>query len=249
MIIIKTKKEIDIMKEGGMILSRILKELSQKVKPGIYTQELEEEAVRLIKKERAECNFKGYNGYPNCLCVSVNDEIVHCRPSKVLLKDGDIVSLDLGILWKGFHHDMAITVPVGFVSEEAKKLIDVTREALIIGIKKVKVGLDFEELGYAIQKYVEKNGFNVVRELCGHGIGRDLHEEPQVFNYRVKGYNLRMEEGMVFCIEPMVTTGDWRIKKKDDYCYVTRDGSLSAHFEAMVAVSKQGAVLLTPLLT
>ena len=179
-------------------------------------------------------------------------------PTDRKLAEGDIVSLDLGILYKGFHTDMAITVPVGKVTEEAKKLIEATKEALRIGIKEIKIGNRFGDISRAIQKYVEGQGFGVVRELCGHGIGRELHEEPEILNAvsmektlvdEVKftdDANIEIKQGMVFCVEPMVTAGDWHIKKgKDGFCFETKDGSLSAHFEHTIAITKDGVIVLT----
>jgi len=258
MVSIKTEQEIGIMAEGGKILAEIMKELKKKVKPGIKTKELERAAEALVFNCGARCSFKGFQGYPACLCVSINQEIVHALPTDRKLAEGDIVSLDLGILYKGFHTDMAITVPVGKVTEEAKKLIEATKEALRIGIKEIKIGNRFGDISRAIQKYVEGQGFGVVRELCGHGIGRELHEEPEILNAvsmektlvdEVKftdDANIEIKQGMVFCVEPMVTAGDWHIKKgKDGFCFETKDGSLSAHFEHTIAITKDGVIVLT----
>lgn len=233
------------MAEGGRILAGIMKELASKVRPGITTKELENFAEALILKVGAKSNFRGYQDFPSCLCVSVNDEIVHCVPSEKVLKEGDIVSLDLGILWKDFHTDMAITLPVGKVSFEAQRLIKVTKKALKIGIKKARIGNTFGDIGNTIQRYVESQGFDIVRELCGHGIGRELHEEPKILNYGKRKTGPEIKEGMVFCIEPMVTAGHWKLKKIDEHCFATQDGSLSCHFEHMVAVTKKGPQVLT----
>ena len=233
------------MAEGGKILSGIMKELASKVRPGINTKELEKIAEELISKSGGKCNFRGYQGFPSCLCASVNEEIVHCAPSDKVLKEGDIITLDLGILWKGFHTDMAQTLPVGKISPEAQRIIRVTKKALKRGIKKAKVGNTFGDIGNTIQRYVEGQGFNVVRELCGHGIGRELHEDPKVLNYGKRRTGPELAEGMVFCIEPMITAGHWKLKKTDEHCFATEDGSLSAHFEAMVAITKQGPKVLT----
>jgi len=184
--------------------------------------------------------------YPACLCTSVNEEIVHAIPSDRVLKNGDILKLDLGILYKGFNTDMAVTVPVGKISFEAQRLIRVTKKALKMGIKKARIGNTFGDIGNTIQRYVESQGFNVVRELCGHGIGRELHEDPQILNYGKRHTGPEIKEGMVFCLEPMVAMGDWRIKKgKDSYSYETKDGFLSAHFEHMMAVTKNSCQILT----
>lgn len=243
---IKTKKEISLMKEGGEILVKIMNELKKEVKPGIQTRDLEELARELIKKNRAEPSFLNFEGYPAVLCTSINEEIVHVVPSKRVIKEGDILSLDLGIFYKGFHTDMAITLPVGEVSDEARRLIRVTRKALKLAIKKAKTGNTLGDIGNTIQRYVEGRGFNVVRELCGHGIGRKLHEPPQVLNFGKRRKGEKLKEGMVICIEPMVTIGDWHIKKtKDGFGFKTKDNSLSCHFEATIAITKKGPIVLT----
>jgi methionyl aminopeptidase len=256
MISIKTPKEIEIMGEGGKILAKIMKELEKNVRPGISTKELDRLAESLILKSGGKCSFKGYKDsggysaipYPACLCTSINEEIVHAVPSERILKEGDIISLDLGIFYKGFHTDMAITVPVGEVSFEAKRLIRVTKKALKLAIKKVKPGNTFGDISNTIQRYVESQGFNVIRDLCGHGIGKELHEDPQILNYGKRHSGEKLKEGMVFCIEPMVSIGDWHIKrKKDGFGYETFDGSLSAHFEHTVAVTIDGYRILTSL--
>jgi methionyl aminopeptidase len=242
------------MAEGGRILAKIMKELKKRVRPGIKTMELEKLAESLILKAGGKCSFKGYKSkdgesirpYPFCLCTSVNEEIVHVPPSNRVLKEGDILKLDLGIFYKGFHTDMAITVPVGKVSFEAQRLIRVTKKALKLAIKKVRPGNTFGDIGNTIQRYVESQGFNVVRELCGHGIGRELHEEPKILNYGKRKTGEKIKEGMVFCIEPMVTAGDWHLKRtKDGFGYQTVDGSLTAHFEHTIAVTKNGCRVLT----
>jgi len=242
------------MAEGGKVLAKIIKELEKKVKPGITTKELERLAESLVLKSGGKCSFKGYlskNGetvrpYPACLCTSVNEEIVHAVPSERILKEGDIISLDSGIFYKGFHTDMAITVGVGKISPEIQRLIRVTKKALKMGIKKVKIGNTFGDIGNTIQRYVESQGFNVVRELCGHGIGRELHEDPKILNYGKRRTGEEIKEGMVFCIEPMVTVGDWHIKRsKNGYGYETIDNSLSAHFEHTIAITKEGPQILT----
>jgi len=254
MITIKTPEEIEIMAEGGKILAKIIKELEEKAKPGITTKELDRLAESLILKSGGKCSFKGYKStdgetvrpYPFCLCTSINEEIVHCIPSDRILKEGDIISLDLGIFYRGFHTDMAITVPVGKISPEAQRLIRITKKALKRGIKKAKMGNTFGDIGNTIQRHVEEQGFNVVRELCGHGIGKELHEDPKILNYGKRHTGEEIKEDMVFCLEPMVTMGDWHMKKsKDTYGYETTDGSLCAHFEHTIAVTKDGAKILT----
>lgn len=246
MISIKTKEEIEIMAEGGKILAEIMRELGKRVKPGIKTLELDGLAEGLVLKSGGKCSFKGYDGFPNCLCISINEEIVHGIPSERALKEGDIIKLDLGFFYKGFHADMALTLPVGKVSFEAQRLIRVTKKVLKLAIKKARPGNTLGDVGNTIQRYVESQGFNVVRELCGHGIGSALHEEPQILNYGKRERGEEIKEGMVFCLEPMVAAGDWKIKKsKDNYGYQTADNSLSAHFEHTVAITKKGAKILT----
>lgn len=243
---LKKPREISLMKEGGKILSEIIKELKNKVKPGIKTKELEEIARELIKKNKVKPSFLNFEGYPAVLCTSINEEIVHAIPSERILKEGDILSLDLGIFYKGFHTDMAVTLPVGEISDEARRLIRITKKALKLAIKKSRVGNTLGDIGNTIQRYVEGRGFNVVRELCGHGIGRELHEPPQVLNFGKRNKGEKIKEGMVICIEPMVTMGDWHIKKtKDGFGFQTKDGSLSCHFESTVAITKNGPIILT----
>ena len=246
MISIKSEEEIKIMAEGGKILAKIMKELERKVKSGVTTEELDKVSEDLVLRYGGKCSFKGHERFPACLCTSINEEIVHAVPSVRRLKEGDIFSLDFGIQWKGFHTDMAVTLPVGKVQPEISRLIRVTKKSLEVGIKEIKPGNYIGNLGYAIQKYVESQGFNVVRELCGHGIGKKLHEEPEILNYGKKRTGPEIKQGMVLCLEPMVTVGDWRIKKsKDGHAYRTADGSLSAHFEHTIAVTKNGYQILT----
>lgn len=254
MIKIKTPQEIEIMREGGKILAEILNKLSEAVKPEITTNELEELTHELVSSYGVKPSFLGYDGYPAALCTSVNDEIVHGVPSDRILKDGDVLKLDMGVLHKGFHTDSAVTVIAGNGDDVKTKLLNVTREALKIGISKAKVGNTLGDIGSAIQKYVEGNGFNVVRDLVGHGIGKELHEPPQVPNYIQSGdinklarhELVELVEGMVIAIEPMVVTGDWRIKNsKDGFGFVTKDGGLAAHFEHTVAITKEGPLVLT----
>ena len=246
MISIKSEKEIQIMREGGKILARIMKELEKLVKPGITTSYLNKVAENLVFKYGAKPSFKNYEGFPFTLCASINEELVHCFPSERKLKEGDIISLDLGILFKGFHTDMAITVPVGKVSPEAQRLVRITKKSLKRGIKKVRPGNTFGDIGNTIQRYVEGQGYGVVRDLCGHGIGEKIHEDPQIPNYGKRRSGPEIKEGMVFCIEPMITIGDYQIKKaKDGYGIQTKDGSLCAHFEDTMAVTKNGCQILT----
>lgn len=251
---IKLEREIKVMLEGGKILAFVMQELEKMVKPGIRTIELDQAAEKMILEAGAVPSFKDYlpddggmeDPYPSTLCVSVNEIIVHGLPSERKLKEGDIVSLDCGLLYKGYHSDMAITVPVGKVSFEAQRLIKVCKNALKAGIKEMVAGGRLGNIENAIQKYVESQGFNVVRELCGHGIGRSLHEDPQVLNYGERGRGPQLKEGMVLCLEPMVTAGRWQIKKANDrFGWRTIDGSLAAHFEHTIAIDRNGPIILT----
>jgi len=195
-ITIKNLDEIKIIAEGGKILAKIIKELENQVKPGVTTKELDKVAQDLVLRYGAKCSFKGYENFPACLCTSLNEEIVHAAPSDRLLKEGDIISLDFGIFYKGFHTDMAITLPVGKVDPEVLRLIRVTKKALKRGIKKVRPGNTIGDIGNATQRYVESQGFNVVRELCGHGIGREIHEDPQILNYGKRHSGPEIKEGI-----------------------------------------------------
>jgi len=243
---VKTEAEIKIMEDGGRILAKIIKQLEGMVKPGITTNQLNKAAEDLVFKYGAKPSFKNYLGFPAVLCVSLNEEIVHGLPSERKIKRGDLVSLDLGILYNGFHTDMAVTIPVDVNDQKISELIKVTKESLKRAIKKAIPGNAFGDIAYEVQSYIESQGFNVVRELCGHGIGKAIHEEPQVLNCGKKGTGPKIKEGMVFCIEPMATIGEWRIKKaKDGYGYETKDGSISAHFEHTIAVTKKGPKILT----
>lgn len=246
MITIKTIEEIEIMREGGKILARITKELEKEVRPGITTEYLNKVAEDLVFKYKAKPSFKGYDNFPAAVCTSVNEEVVHFPPSLRELKEGDIIVLDLGIKYKGFHTDMAITVPVGKkVNPDALRLIKITKKALKRGIKKAKEGNTFGDIGNAVQRCVEAQGFNVVRDLCGHGIGKELHEDPQILNYGKRKTGPEIKKGMVFCIEPITTMGDWDIEKADNGGYKTKDGSLSAHFEHTIAMTDKGPEILT----
>lgn len=241
-------EKIEAMTEGGKILAGIMKELQKQVRLGITTRELDRLAESLVLNSGAKCSFKGYGDYPACLCTSINDVIVHGVPSEYVLKEGDIISLDLGIFYKGYHTDMAISLPVGKVSPEANRLIHVTKKSLKRAIKKVRPGNTFGDLGNSIQRYVEDQGFNVIRSLCGHAIGKNLHEDPQILNYGKRHTGPEIKEGDTFCIEPMVVMGDWKIiRSEDGFGYKTKDGSLAAHFEHTVLATSNGCKVLTPL--
>jgi methionyl aminopeptidase len=225
----------------------VLHELETLVAPGVTTADLDGAAEKLVRAAGAEPAFKGYRGYPATLCASINEEVVHGIPSKKrALGDGDIVSLDMGVKLNGFYGDSAVTVPVGRVSDGVLKLLKVTQEALELAIAQVRVGGRVSDIGHAVQRHVEANGFSVVREFVGHGIGSSLHEDPQIANYGEPGRGPRLAEGMVLAIEPMVNMGRSAVKVlADGWTAVTRDGSLSAHFEHTVAVTRDGPLVLT----
>lgn len=253
MITIKTPEEIKILRDGGKILASVLLMVSKKAKPGIATLELDEYAEFLIKEAGAEAAFKGYKTrddkypFPSSLCVSINDEIVHGIPSRErILKEGDIVGLDLGLKWRGLYTDATITIGIGEINAEAKKLLDVTKNALEQGIKVVKENAATGDIGSAIQSYAEKNGFNVVKKLVGHGVGYNVHEEPDIPNWGKKGSGIILKQGMVFAIEPMVVQGSGDIiLEKNNWTWKTKESSLSAHFEHTIAVTKKGCEILT----
>ncbi len=236
------------MAEGGNILANALRQVAAMAKSGVTTLELDKAAEALILAAGAKPAFKGYEGFPYSLCVSVNDVIVHGFPSNYHLKNGDIVGLDLGVLWKGYNTDMAVTVPIGEVSFEAARLMQVTKKALRLGIKKARAGVTTGDIGNTIQRFVEDQGYGVVRDLQGHGIGKEVHEDPGVPNYGERHKGTVLKEGMVICIEPMITIGSWQLKKaKDGYGFATRDGSLAAHFEHTLVITKDGCKVLTEL--
>ncbi|HOI75260.1 MAG TPA: type I methionyl aminopeptidase [Syntrophales bacterium] len=246
MVILKSPEEIETIRNANRIVAEILGELEIMVKPGITTRELDQHSEKLARKKGAKPAFKGYRGYPFSLCASVNAEVVHGMPSDRVLKDGDIVGLDFGALYKGYYGDAAITVPVGEVSEEAKRLIRVTEECLYKGIEQARSGQRLGDISAAVQKHVENAGFSVVRDFVGHGIGRALHEEPQIPNYGVEKRGIELKSGMVLAIEPMVNQGGWRVRVMNDgWTVVTADGRLSAHFEHSIAITKNGPVILS----
>lgn len=246
MIPIKTPEQIAVMAQGGKLLAEIVRELKTRVKPGLTTQELDKLAQELIFNHGAQPAFKGYQGFPATLCTSINEQIVHALPSTRQLKEGDILSLDLGIIYKGLYADMAVTIPIGSVSPEVGRLLRVTKKALRRATARAKPSKTIGDMAFAIQKHVEAQDFQVIRDLCGHGIGQQLHEEPEIpnFGHRHKGPKLKV--GMVLAIEPMVCLGQPGIKKAPDgFGYQTADNSLSAHFEHTVAVTEKGPQVLT----
>jgi methionyl aminopeptidase len=249
MIILKTREEIEKIRTASKYALEILLNLKEYVREGIETQALEarcEEEVRKI--DNIEAAFKGYNGYPYCLCVSVNEEVVHGMPSNRMLRTGDIVSLDMGVKYDGFYGDVAITYPVGEIADNAKRLLEVTEASLHRAIDHARVGNRLFDISHAVQSFVEAHGFSVVREFVGHGIGQSLHEEPQVPNFGMRGTGVRLKEGMVLAIEPMINEGGSDILiRENGWTAATRDGKLSAHFEHTVAITDKGAEILSAL--
>ena len=246
MIVCKSPAEVEKMRAANRLVADVLGELQALVKPGVMTHDLDIVAERRVREAGAVPAFKGYHGYPATLCASINDAVVHGIPSATELVEGDIVSLDMGVVLDGFYGDAAVTVGVGTIPESAVLLLRVTREALDRAIKFARVGSRVSDLGHAVQHHVEAHGFSVVREFVGHGIGTSLHEEPQIPNYGEPGRGPRLQEGMVLAIEPMVNIGTPAVRVLDDgWTAVTTDGSLSAHFEHSVAVLKEGPVILS----
>ena len=248
MIICKSATEIEKLRRSGRLVRGLLEEIRERVRPGLSTLELERYVERRLGEVGAKSAFKGYRGYPCCLCASVNEQIVHGIPSERQLKEGDILSLDLGLILDGYYGDAAVTVPVGQISEPLQKLLRVTEEALELAIDKTRLGNRLGDISAAVQTHAEKNHYSVVREFVGHGIGRDLHEEPQIPNFGLPGHGPVLKAGMVLAIEPMVNSGQPDVRVLDDHwTAVTADGGCSAHFEHMVAVTRNGPDVLTRL--
>lgn len=241
MIILKTQDEIEVMAKASKLVAETLQALKREVRPGVATEELDRLAEEFIRARGGVPAFKGYRNYPKTLCASVNDEVVHGIPSKRLLKEGDIVGLDLGAIVDGFYGDSAVTVPVGAIHSRTAELLRVTEEALYKGIEQAIVGNRLSDVSYAIQRHAEAAGFSVVTDFVGHGIGRQLHEEPQIPNYGKPGQGPRLQVGMVLAIEPMINVGGSAVRVlEDQWTAVTRDGSLSAHFEHTIAIQASG---------
>lgn len=246
MIIIKNSDEINLMRKSGRIVEETLNYLEDLIKPGITTEEIDKLAEEFITKQGAIPSFKGYNGFPSSICSSVNDEVVHGIPSRRELKEGDIISIDCGAVLNGFHGDAARTIPVGQISSEAEKLIKVTKESFFKGYEKAVIGNRLTDISFAIQKFVEENGFSVVRDFVGHGIGRNMHEDPGVPNFGRPNRGPKLQAGMVLAIEPMVNIGSYHVRTLlNGWTVVTSDGSLSAHYENTVAILEDGPELLT----
>jgi len=245
-IIIKTEDEIAAMRQAGKIVAMILKTMVDNIKPGMETKELDTIAARELGKLGGRSSFKGYRGFPANLCVSVNDEIVHGIPGKKVLQEGDLVSLDFGAIYDGFQGDAAITTGVGRISKKAESLIEITRGALEAGSEAARAGARLGGISHAIQVYAESKGYSVVREYTGHGIGREMHEEPQIPNFGLPDSGPVLKEGMTLALEPMVNIGDWRTRVGDDrWTVLTADGSLSAHFEHTIAITDGEPEVLT----
>ena len=247
MINLKTEKGIEMMEIAGRITKGTLDEVAKFIKPGISTLELDEIAENYIRSQNATPSFKNYEGFPATICASINDVIVHGIPSKnVILKEGDIITIDTGANYRGYHGDAARTYPVGKISEEKQKLIDVAKECFFEGLKEVKVGNTIGDVGYAIQQYAEKHGYSIIRELCGHGIGKSVHEDPNVPNYGYKGFGEKICNGLVIAIEPMIAMGRRDIViDKDGWTCRTRDKKCSAHYENTVAIINGEIKILT----
>lgn len=246
MITLKSPQEIEILRESNRIVAQILASLRDFIRPGVTTKELNRLAERLTRQKGATPAFKGYNGYPATLCVSVNEEIIHGIPGPKRLREGDLVSLDMGVRYRGYYGDAAITLPVGKVNQRARKLLQVTKEALKRAIEVAVPGNRLSDISYAIQSYAEGEGFSVVREFVGHGIGKRLHEDPQIPNYGPPHRGPFLKVGMVLALEPMVNVGTWRAELlSDSWTAVTADGSLSAHFEHTIAITDDGPLILS----
>jgi methionyl aminopeptidase len=248
MILLKSLQEIAKMEVANRIVAEILEGVKEKVQPGIETRELDELAEELCRQRRVKPAFKGYRGYPRSICVSVNEEVVHGIPGPRCLKAGDVVSLDFGVKYEGFYGDAAITVGVGEVGEKARALIAATEESLYAGIARVKAGKRLSDISHAVQTVVEGAGFGVIREFVGHGIGRSLHEDPQIANFGPPDRGPTMQVGMTFAIEPMTSMGSWQVRiLQDGWTAITQDGSCAAHFEHSVALTENGVLILSRL--
>ena len=247
MITIKNSAQIARMREAGAMLHEVLTQLRGKIQPGVTTHELDAFAEKLIRSFGAIPSFLNYEGYPASICASVDSQVVHGIPSKkTVLKEGQIISVDCGLILGGWQSDSAFTAPVGRISEEAQRLIDVTEESFFEALKVAREGLRISDIGHAVQQYVEERGFATVRALCGHGIGREMHEDPQVPNYGIPGHGVRLRKGMTICIEPMIAAGDYHVKTlRDGWTVVTTDGSLCSHYEHTILITDGEPELLS----
>jgi methionyl aminopeptidase len=243
---LKNANEVDILRKAGKILSSIVIQLQSSLTSGITTKDIDLKAEELVRKNKVIAAFKGYRGFPGVACISVNEEVVHGIPGKRVIKDGDIVSLDIGIIHEGYYSDTAVTVAVGKISPEVQRLLEVTQASLMRGIEQARVGNRLSDISFAVQSFVEMHKFSVVRDFVGHGIGRALHEDPEIPNYGRAGQGPVLQEGMVFAIEPMVNIGTHRTRiLKDGWTVVTEDGKPSAHFEHSIVITSKGPEILT----
>jgi methionyl aminopeptidase len=246
MVALKSAREIEVMRRSGKITAKVLTDLMKAAKPGMTTGELDRMAEEGIRALGGIPTFKGYHGFTASICASVNDEVVHGIPGARVLHDGDLLSIDIGTTFEGYVSDSAATVAIGTISPEAQRLLDVTQECLMAGIAAMQAGNTVGDIGAAVQAHAEKNGYGVVRELVGHGVGREMHEEPQVPNYGTPGTGLKLRPGLVLAIEPMITQGGHEVEiLKDGWTVVTADGKLAAHFEHTIAVTEDGPKILT----
>jgi methionyl aminopeptidase len=248
MILLKSLQEIAKMEVANRIVAEVLEGVKEKIRPGVETRELDELAEEMCRRRQVEPAFKGYRGYPRSICVSVNEEVVHGIPGPRRLKAGDLVSLDFGVRYDGYYGDAAITVPVGDVPPRARTLMEVTEKSLYAGIAMVKVGNRLSDISHAVQGVVERAGFGVIRDFVGHGIGRSLHEDPQIPNFGPPGRGPKLQAGMTLAIEPMTSMGSWQVRiLSDGWTAVTQDGSYAAHFEHSVALMENGVLILSRL--
>ncbi|HNY50438.1 MAG TPA: type I methionyl aminopeptidase [Smithella sp.] len=248
MVILKLPDEIEKARASNRIVAEVLSRLREKVKPGVKTKDLDKFAEEIAEKRGAKPAFKGYHGYPHSLCISINEVVVHGMPSERTLVEGDIVGLDFGVYYQGFYGDATITLPVGKVTEKAKRLMQVTEQSLYAGIEQAVSGNRLGDISAAVQKLVEGAGYSVVRDFVGHGIGKNLHEEPQIPNFGQKGRGIELKRGMILAIEPMVNEGHYKVQvQPDGWTVVTKDGSLSAHFEHSIAITDNGPDILSKL--
>lgn len=249
MIPLKTDRELKLMREANRIIAVVLEEIREKIKPGVTTHELDQWAEDRIQKMNAKPGFKGYNGYPATLCTSINDEVVHGIPSRDrILEEGDIVGIDVGCIYKGFWGDGAYTYPVGQISEDTRQLLDTCQKALDIGVEKARKGNRVTDISIAIDRFVRPMGYEIVRDLTGHGIGRKLHEDPQILNYDNGKKGPKLKVNMTLAIEPMITDGTYEVKTlNDNWTVVTTDGSWSSHYEHTIVITQNGPEILTRL--
>jgi methionyl aminopeptidase len=246
MIYYKTKEEIELIRESSLLVGKTIAEVAKAIKPGVTTLQLDKIAEQFIKDHNALPSFLGYSGFPNSLCISVNDVVVHGIPSKYIIKEGDIISVDCGVFKNGFHGDSAYSFAVGEVGDDKRKLLSVTLESLLKGIEKVRVGNRIGDISFAVQQHAESNGYGVVRELVGHGLGKDLHEKPEVPNFGNQGRGQKILEGLVIAIEPMINMGTKNVVHENDgWTIRTQDRKVSAHFEHTVAVTSSGVDVLS----